>query len=285
MSVSWGQRTLGILGGLVGAIACHLPAMAKPSTDLFVAYPPPTHETVADSIFFIGTADPNEPVTINGQPIENRSSDGHFAPTLPLQLGENTFTLTQGDESLTLVINRVSNEPPLPAGVGFAEGTLLPAEDMARLPGELVCLSAIAPPNAQVSATLGSAKYCAYPSNQRRSPAQLLRPNRPNRARYFERYRVRRLPDDDRTWQPRQPSLYASSSRANRHRHRSRAGEHFVTDRLSSCRSHCRGRCRPHWPKHQLLAHHAFTQRHPRRHYRTGGRMAAARLRRLDKSQ
>ncbi len=163
MSVSWGRSTLGILGGAMGAIALHLPAMADPSTELFVAYPPPTHETVADSIFFIGTADPNEPVTINGQPIANRSSDGHFAPTLPLQPGENTFTLTQGDDSLTLVINRVSNEPPMPDGVGFAEGTLLPAADIARMPGELVCLSAIAPPNAQVSATLGSQNIALTP--------------------------------------------------------------------------------------------------------------------------
>lgn len=163
MSVSWGQKTLGILGGAVGVIALHLPAMADPSTDLFVSYPPPEHETVADSIFFIGTADPNELVTINGQPIANRSSDGHFAPTLPLQLGENTFTLTQGDDSLTLVINRVSNEPPMPDGVGFAEGTLLPAADIARMPGELVCLSAIAPPNAQVSATLGSQNIALTP--------------------------------------------------------------------------------------------------------------------------
>ena len=130
--------------------------MQASPTSLFVAYPPAEHETVADRIFFIGTADPSEPVTINGQPIENRSGDGHFAPTLPLQMGENTFTLVQGDESLTLTITRVSSEPPMPEGVGFAEGTLEPAVDIARMPGELVCLSAIAPPNAEVSATLGS---------------------------------------------------------------------------------------------------------------------------------
>jgi len=124
--------------------------------ELFVAYPPVQHQTVSDRIFFIGTANPNAPVTINGQPIENRSSDGHFAPTLPLALGENSFTLQQGDETLTLTITRVSIEPPLPEGVGFAEGTLLPSADIARMPGELVCLSAVATPNATLTATLGS---------------------------------------------------------------------------------------------------------------------------------
>ena len=130
---------------------------------LFVAYPPVEHETVADRIFFIGTASPDDPVTINGQPIENRSSDGHFAPTLPLELGQNTFTLVQGDEQLTLTITRVSSEPPVPEGVGFAEETLSPAVDIARMPGELICLSAIATPNAQVTATLGTETIALTP--------------------------------------------------------------------------------------------------------------------------
>ncbi len=157
----------------MGAIALHQttiqPTTAQESSpseapsDFFVAYPPAEHETVADRIFFIGTADPDEPVTINGEPIENRSSDGHFAPTLPLEPGENTFTLTQGDESLTLQITRVSIEPPMPEGVGFAEETIVPAVDIARMPGELVCLSAVATPNATVSATLGTQTIALTP--------------------------------------------------------------------------------------------------------------------------
>ena len=179
------SKTLGLLGGMVGAITFHQTVMIQPAAahentayetaqeiaqdtapkvgDLFVAYPPSTHETVADRIFFIGTADPDEPVTINGQTIENRSGDGHFAPTLPLDFGENTFTLVQGDESLTLQITRVSIEPPMPDGIGFAEGTILPAADIARLPGELVCLSAIATPNVTVSATLGTQSISLTP--------------------------------------------------------------------------------------------------------------------------
>ena len=176
MSQCWSPRAISAVGGLLGVVVlqCPLPAAEYPLTlaqaemqpspdSLFVAYPPPAHETVADRIFFIGTADPNEAVTINGELIENRSEDGHFAPTLPLALGENTFTLTQGEESLTLLITRLSNEPPMPDGVGFAEGTLTPAADIARLPGELICLSAIAPPNAQVSATIGSQNIALAP--------------------------------------------------------------------------------------------------------------------------
>ncbi len=183
----WNYKTLSLLCGLVGAaIPLNVQAagqilpyavdqhvsdrnaiaqnVVQSSPDqLFVAYPPAEHETVADQIFFIGTADPSRPVTINGQPIENRSGDGHFAPSLPLELGENVFTLVQGDQSLTLTVDRVSSEPPIPDGVGFAEGTLIPAVDIARMPGELVCLSAIASPNAQVTATLGSENITLTP--------------------------------------------------------------------------------------------------------------------------
>ena len=41
---------------------------------------------------------------MNGKPIEHRSSDGHFAPSLPLEMGENQFTLTQAGESLSLTV-------------------------------------------------------------------------------------------------------------------------------------------------------------------------------------
>jgi N-acetylmuramoyl-L-alanine amidase len=164
-------RALGLWTGVVGAIALSSPTLmiqpaiaqaeAQASTNLFIAYPPPAHETVSDRIFFIGTARPNEPVTINGQTIENRSADGHFAPTLPLEMGENTFEIVQGSESLSLTITRIADAPPAPDGIGFAEGTLLPAVDVARLPGELICLSAIAPVNAQVSASLGNQRAIA----------------------------------------------------------------------------------------------------------------------------
>ena len=190
MDQLWRGRSSRYVGGLIGAVMpaialqlltpasslAHDPADLNPVASqvaqapvqsspgsLFVAYPPATHQTVADRIFFIGTASPDEPVTINGQTIENRSGDGHFAPTLPLEMGENIFQLVQGDESLTLTITRVSIEPPMPDGVGFAEGTLTPAADIARMPGELVCLSAIAPPIAQVSATLGRESIALTP--------------------------------------------------------------------------------------------------------------------------
>ena len=179
MNQRWTLRVIALIGGLLGAtVVAKGNAIAQTPSfsplifqtvspinlaqaemqptpgSLFVAYPPAEYETVASQIFFIGTANPDEPVTINGQVIENRSGDGHFAPTLPLAMGENTFTLLQGDQSVTLNITRTSIDPTIPEGIGFA--AVKPDEDFARMPGELICLRAIASPNAQVSATLGN---------------------------------------------------------------------------------------------------------------------------------
>ncbi|WP_263971731.1 N-acetylmuramoyl-L-alanine amidase [Leptolyngbya ohadii] len=121
---------------------------------LSVVYPPDQHETTSDRIFLIGTAPAGETVTVNGQPIDRRSPAGHFAPSLPLQMGENVFTLKAGEQTLTLRVTRTDDQMPSPVGTAFAEGSLSPAENIARLPNEPICFSAVAPANATVSVTL-----------------------------------------------------------------------------------------------------------------------------------
>lgn len=129
---------------------------------LFVAYPTDGHETTAAQIFLIGTAPPSGDVTVNGQPIE-RSPAGHFAPSVPLQLGENIFTLRYQTQTLTLRVNRVAATPAAPVGVSFGENSLLPAVDIARGPNEPICFGAIAPPDAAVSVTLGRQTIALLP--------------------------------------------------------------------------------------------------------------------------
>lgn len=138
------------------ALACQFATIQPAMAQLFVAYPPVDHTTVSDQIFFIGTGNPNSDVLINGTPIAERSPAGHFSPTLPLQLGQNQFTLVQGDETITLTITRNSLEPPQPNGIAFADGTLEPSQSLARQPGELICFAAVAPPQAQVIVNVAS---------------------------------------------------------------------------------------------------------------------------------
>ncbi|WP_287279315.1 MULTISPECIES: N-acetylmuramoyl-L-alanine amidase [unclassified Okeania] len=123
---------------------------------LFIAYPSASHKTTSDRIFLIGTASPEAEVTVNGKAINERSKSGHFAPSFPLQIGKNIFTVRHQDEEKIITVTRNSNQPPLPVGIAFGQGSLTPAKDIARMPGELICFQAIAPPNANISVLLAA---------------------------------------------------------------------------------------------------------------------------------
>ena len=88
-----------------------------PPTELHLTYPPLQHTTVSDRLFFIGTAPKSGQVSINDQVI-NRSDAGHFAPSLPLQVGTNKFQIVyksaDGDRRQDRQINvAVTREPRL----------------------------------------------------------------------------------------------------------------------------------------------------------------------------
>ena len=135
--------------GMIVAIA----SVAVAAQPLFVAYPPANHKTTADRIFSIGTAPPPGEVSVNGNQI-SRTAAGHFAPTFPLQLGENVFTLRYENQEVKIKVTRESNQPEVPVGLAFAKDSLTPKVDVASLPGEYICFGAIAPANAQVSVKL-----------------------------------------------------------------------------------------------------------------------------------
>jgi N-acetylmuramoyl-L-alanine amidase len=131
-------------------IVCHshIPVAASDQS-LFLAYPPNNHQTTASRIFLIGTASPDRDVLVNSRPIQ-RSKAGHFAPNFPLQMGDNLFTVGDGNQEFEIKVTRIPNEPEIPREVAFAQNSLMPIQDIARLPGESICFGAIAPPRATV---------------------------------------------------------------------------------------------------------------------------------------
>ncbi|HEY9859731.1 MAG TPA: SH3 domain-containing protein, partial [Candidatus Obscuribacterales bacterium] len=145
-----GWTALGI--GICGATSWQAITMA--ASPLSLAYPPNNHETTADRIFLIGTAPPTGEVLVNDRPVQ-RSAAGHFAPTFPLQVGENVFTLRYQDQVIQLKVTRQAVQSEIPTGLNFGKDSLTPAVGIARLPGETICFGAIAPPQAQVSVKLG----------------------------------------------------------------------------------------------------------------------------------
>ncbi|MFN6487288.1 MULTISPECIES: N-acetylmuramoyl-L-alanine amidase [unclassified Nostoc] len=145
------KNLLGLV--ILGCILTSSVALAEPS--LIVVFPETNYQTSSQKIFFLGTAPPDGEVSINGKPI-TRSKAGHFSPSFPLQLGENLFTVRRQDQELKIKVIRLNTSPELPQGVAFAKDSLTPAVDIARLPGELICFSGIAPPNANVSVTLAN---------------------------------------------------------------------------------------------------------------------------------
>ncbi|MDZ8135066.1 MAG: N-acetylmuramoyl-L-alanine amidase [Nostoc sp. DedQUE04] len=162
------KNLLGLV--ILGCILTSSVALAEPS--LIVVFPQTNYQTSAQKIFFLGTAPPDGQVLINSKPI-TRSKAGHFSPSFPLQLGENLFTVRYHNQELKIKVIGVNASPELPQGVAFAKDSLTPAVDIARLPGEVICFSAlaklpegIAPPNANVSVTLANQTIALLPQPQ-----------------------------------------------------------------------------------------------------------------------
>ncbi|MBN3960260.1 N-acetylmuramoyl-L-alanine amidase [Nostoc sp. NMS8] len=163
------KKLLGLV--ILGCILTSSVTLAEPS--LIVIFPQTNYQTSAQKIFFLGTAPPDGQVLINSKPI-TRSKAGHFSPSFPLQLGENLFTVRRQNQELKIKVIRLNASPELPQGVAFAKDSLTPAVDIAKLPGEVICFGAIAPPNANVSVTLANQTITLSPQpEQAQLPSNL----------------------------------------------------------------------------------------------------------------
>ena len=84
------------------------PEAALPDTSLprqaAICYPADGFATYYDTLCLTGTSDPDSEVLLNGQPVDRPGSKGVWTKAVSLDLGENTFTLTQGDVSQTVTV-------------------------------------------------------------------------------------------------------------------------------------------------------------------------------------
>ncbi len=139
------------LFGLFLISALNFSAFGQTQQGLVVVYPPQEHETTAERIFFIGTAPRTVKVNNN---IIKQSPSGHFAPSFPLEMGENQFTLQYNNQKMKVQVTRISPVPVPPSTGGFAENSLTPLQPLARLAEELICLEVVGSPQGEVSVIL-----------------------------------------------------------------------------------------------------------------------------------
>lgn len=149
------------------------------------------YQTTSDKMFFLGSAPPAGNVLVNGQPIQ-RSPAGHFAPRFSLNMGENIFIFRYQNQEKRIKVNRISRQANLPNGLAFAQNSLSPATDIARLPGELICFSAIAPTNATVTVKLANQNIPLSPQGKKvelpSNLAVLADQNQPNATSVIGKY-------------------------------------------------------------------------------------------------
>lgn len=73
---------------------------------LAIVSPDPSVSAYGDELFLIGTSDPSQPVTVNGQAVTYQGSKGVWGITLPLEAGENNFSAVQGGETVTITVRK-----------------------------------------------------------------------------------------------------------------------------------------------------------------------------------
>ncbi|BAQ61754.1 N-acetylmuramoyl-L-alanine amidase [Geminocystis sp. NIES-3708] len=141
--------------GIIYTFFLNLMIESVSAQSLKVVYPPANHETTADSIFIIGSANAQGNVIINNKPIM-RSPQGNFAPSFPLKIGKNELIIRYGKEEIKRVITKVNNQPKIEDILSLSPSLLSPQINISKLPNELVCFEAIAPLNGQIAVNLGT---------------------------------------------------------------------------------------------------------------------------------
>lgn len=105
-------------------------SLAKPqplaytgTPSLGLTYPQSTSAKVYSSkVFIMGTSDPAQPLTLNGEEVSRLSSLGSFGVLVDVKKGINSFTLSQGENKVNFTINRLNSSGG--GGTIQADGTV-----------------------------------------------------------------------------------------------------------------------------------------------------------------
>ncbi len=122
--------------------------------------------TSLDKYYISGSSNPNKPLYLNGQLVENRSSQGYFGILVSLEKGANSFTLSQEGSYATCNIYREtsSSGPAKMSKIEIPSSSTFPQAQEYRMPGEKITLSCQAPIGSNVTVKLGGKSYTMKPA-------------------------------------------------------------------------------------------------------------------------
>lgn len=126
---------------------------------LKLANPSKDTSTTAENYYITGSSDPDYPLTCNGEEVEDRGIYGSFGIYAPLEMGDNTFTFQNGDDTQTVTITRT--KAATSGGISTITDLkrLNPSSDDVANSGEEYRIRCTAPANGKVTATLGGKTY------------------------------------------------------------------------------------------------------------------------------
>lgn len=120
---------------------------------LSVGYPDNGLSTYYSTIYIMGTSDPEKPLTLDGTTVERETANGCFGVEVRLSLGSNSFTLRQGNESVTVTVKRLSADGDGTISA-VTKASRFPAVDAAVLAGDELTFRCVAPSGGYVTATI-----------------------------------------------------------------------------------------------------------------------------------
>lgn len=86
------------------------PLLAQPvAQTLGISYPADGAVLYTDTVFIMGTSDPGQTLTVNGQTVERYGEKGVWGLELPVAMGSNTIVAEQGGEQAAITFNRRSS--------------------------------------------------------------------------------------------------------------------------------------------------------------------------------
>lgn len=108
-------ESLGLMASALDGVAEPVLLGYTPGGALAVSYPADGAWTYSSALYVMGTAQPGEPVTLNGQPVAAQAPGGSWAQLVNLpEQGMNEITVAQGASALTLHIERRAVPEPAP---------------------------------------------------------------------------------------------------------------------------------------------------------------------------